>query len=522
MKTLRFFFLCIVSGLIFVANSCFAAAPIIQSNITINGFFNVFHLVTTVNPGGLPTTVVFHWGPSGSTPLPSQLSAIQSPLSGTGDKEVAISLTPLDMPPGQPYDIQIVATNSDGSVTGEIDTIYIPPAKEPDISNLSVSWNNSSAKIDFVFENVFTQTEFLISWVSSDGTVSGQATPAFSPFFTPILSALIPFSVNVPNLDQNKRYNFTVTATNTYGVDSLSEVLISRPPPELSNLNLVWNNSSIDLSFDFEKNFTNTDLFIDWVSSDGTTGQLDFILPATTKQGSAEKNIPNLDRSQSYDFTVTVKNLYGENTKSGALSANPTTTTVSVFPDGGNGKQPLTFSGISRGVAVLSDTFSTETESLEFFYSLNKFKPGAVVSYVNSLGKVTFLGYRSGRLSLEKIAQKRCPQKFYWGRGTATAAQRDTRQALFWMQHPKLKPLFVKNKTKNFSRFALRKPRAGDELFAVLTRRRTVSNELKQYPHVAMPHEKKESILKKELGGLVKLQIGKNKISMGQLFPEIQ
>ena len=89
-----------------------------SSSATLNG---------TVNPNGLSTTVTFQYGTT--TSYGNQVTATQSPVTGTNPVSISASITSLS--PGTTYHYRVVATNSAGTTNGNDQMFTTYPTSFP-------------------------------------------------------------------------------------------------------------------------------------------------------------------------------------------------------------------------------------------------------------------------------------------------------------------------------------------------------------------------------------------------------
>ena len=78
----------------------------------------------TVNPGGAETDVTFQYREAGASSFTS-VPAAESPLTGTSDQPVSASASGLTS--GTEYEVEVTASNSEGSDESSLSTVRLPP-----------------------------------------------------------------------------------------------------------------------------------------------------------------------------------------------------------------------------------------------------------------------------------------------------------------------------------------------------------------------------------------------------------
>jgi hypothetical protein len=114
------------------------SAPTVATNSATNVSATSSTLNGTVNPNGLSTTVRFEYGTS--TDYGSEVTATQSPVSGTNSVSVSAPLS--DLSPNTMYHYRVAATNSSGTTYGNdqsFSTIQSSDTQAPFISHSAPS-----------------------------------------------------------------------------------------------------------------------------------------------------------------------------------------------------------------------------------------------------------------------------------------------------------------------------------------------------------------------------------------------
>jgi len=176
------------------------ATSVSTSTATLNG---------TVNPRGGSTTVVFEYGPT--TGYGTQITATQSPLSGTTDQAVSTQLTGLSE--CTPYHFRAKATNSADTTWGEDQTFTTSCGSKPTVkTNHASQVTLNSAKLNGKVNPNGADT----TWYFEYGLTIGYewSTPSESAGSG---STKVPVSRNITGLSRDTTYHYRIVAENSRG-----------------------------------------------------------------------------------------------------------------------------------------------------------------------------------------------------------------------------------------------------------------------------------------------------------------
>jgi len=180
-----------------------SATSVTSNSATLNG---------TVNPNGGFTMVVFEYGLT--TGYGSELTAAQSPLSGTTDQPVSADLTGLV--PGNTYHFRVKGTNSAGTNNGDDRTFTTDIAIPATTTGSATSVTSNSVTLNGTVNPNGGSTTVVFEYGLTAGYGS-EATATQSP-----LSGTTDQSVNaeLTGLVPGTTYHFRVKGTNSAGDSS--------------------------------------------------------------------------------------------------------------------------------------------------------------------------------------------------------------------------------------------------------------------------------------------------------------
>ncbi len=203
------------------------ASAVSSTSATSNG---------NANPNGLSTAVSFEYGVS--TSYGSEITAVQSPLTGSAPVAVYANLTGLD--PGTVYHYRIKAVNADGISYGKdiaFTTTYPPQA----VTEAATSVGQNSATLNGTVNANGLSTTVTFEYGLTTGYGS-TATAAESPVTG---STSTPVSAPITGLSPSTTYHFRVKAASAGGTVYGNDATFDTPA------------SSVTVS-DFEGNIYNT------------------------------------------------------------------------------------------------------------------------------------------------------------------------------------------------------------------------------------------------------------------------
>jgi len=186
-----------------------AASGISTTTATLNGL---------VNPGNRSTTVDFCYGTASELTGCTSIAASQSPVSGTSDVSVSVSLTGLT--PGARYYARVSATNDDGTTSGTIisfTTLDVPSTTLSAATDVTSTDARLNGSIDP--KGLSTTVEFCYG-TSADLTGCTAVSAAESPLVA--VNASVGVTADLTGLTPSTTYYVRVSATNSNGSASSS------------------------------------------------------------------------------------------------------------------------------------------------------------------------------------------------------------------------------------------------------------------------------------------------------------
>lgn len=185
------------------------SAPIAQANAATSITTNSATINGSVNPGNLSTTVVFEYGLTSL--LGTEVSAAQSPVSGTTSTAVSTSLTGLL--PNTTYYYQVKATNASGTSNSDIvsfkTTALAPVATTNDATSVTGSGATLNGTVTPHDTNVTVFFDYG-STLSYGAPVTADQSPLSGETATAVTYSLT-------GLEPNTTYHFRVRAVNSGG-----------------------------------------------------------------------------------------------------------------------------------------------------------------------------------------------------------------------------------------------------------------------------------------------------------------
>ena len=162
-----------------------------------------------VNPNHLNTTVVFEYG--ATTDLGSEITAIQSPVSGHNEVDVSADIE--DLQPGTTYFFRVKAENELGISYANIEEFRTLGDKPAAIADYAEALENTASLHGKVNPNLLITT-VTFEW-GTDGSFQYSASAIESPING---DNNIPVSVEISGLQANTEYQFRIKAENELGV----------------------------------------------------------------------------------------------------------------------------------------------------------------------------------------------------------------------------------------------------------------------------------------------------------------
>jgi len=181
-----------------------AETNVTSSGATLNGI---------VNPNDLSTTVTFEWGET--TAYGSQITADQSPLTGTSSTPVSANLTGLST--NTTYHYRVSATNSAGGPINGTDLTFTTSSgggSSPTVITLAeTNVTSSGATLNGIVNPNELSTTVTFEWGETmfyGSQVTADQSPLTGTGSTPV-------NANLTGLTAGTTYHYRVTATNSAG-----------------------------------------------------------------------------------------------------------------------------------------------------------------------------------------------------------------------------------------------------------------------------------------------------------------